>query len=103
MWSKEVRERTHRTFNRFYLPEEETIWIPKHTISKTTGKVEKERPSVPKVIHHIKESERMRSIKVIDLVKAKKNSLHCKAFCKNGNQCSFKPKSGKNFCGRHGS
>jgi len=104
----------HKIFDRYYLPPEETIYIPgRMKLDPTTGRAVHDDPMRPKVIHHIAKSERLYKTKMIDLdevmpkvkktvTKKSKKALKatCQAVTLSGKPCGFKAINGC-YCGRH--
>jgi len=113
-WLPATRERMHKTFDRYYLPQEETIYIPgRMKLDPTTGRAVHEDAMHSKVIHHIAKKDRLYTTKMISLdeviPKVKKTVTKktkkapktiCQAVTLSGKPCGFKAINGC-YCGRH--
>ena len=103
MWSKEVRERTHKNFGGSRTGSRVQIYVPTHKVVWYTGEVKKETPMRETSIYVKGEDEKLRNTKIIsheEALELGQGTGKCKGFLKNGSCCQYKPTMGK-FCKRH--
>jgi len=102
MWSKEVRERTHRNFGGSKTGSRVQIYVPTHKVTWYTGEVKKETPMRETSIYVKGEDEKLKMTKTISMEETKilGQGTQCMGFLKNGTKCKCKPTMGK-FCKRH--
>jgi len=103
MWSKEVRERTHKNFGGSRTGSRVQIYVPTHKVVWYTGEVKKETPMRETSIYVKGEDEKLKFTKTIsheEAVNLGQDAGKCKGFLKNGKPCQCKSTMGK-FCKRH--